>query len=672
MAQSKLTLLMELKNKLFNEKLMATKRKFEKVRGGMSDGLRKLKASHLDAFSAMRAEIPLLGRAMDMLGNPYVLATAGAVALGSVMVKGFNEAKKFDHAFLQIKNLNLDKPKGQMDKYRESIRDAAFESGTSLTDTTKAFYDLQSATGLFGSDAEKVFKNVAKYSIATGANLNDAMNSTTKAMKAFGMEVKDIDAFLASNAKTVQTGITTFDELARVQTEFAGAASGAGQSVDTANKIFAAFTSVAKDSNIAANMTKTAFQGLTQAGTIKGLKSIGISLYDAKGNMRDLGDVLKDISGQFKNMSPQQIDALINKIGGPEGLRSLFVKLKTGADDFHSTLENFDNSKFDLEKALKNAQGDFTVLSGIVRNRFNTIMASLGEKIMPAVLRVFNGINNALDWANRNWDTISTVLEMVVPVVGTLVTVLIAAKIAMWAFNVAVMANPIGLIIAAIAAVIALVVMVIRKWKEWGAALALFMGPIGLIINAFMTFKKHWNAIVEAFKTEGIIGGLKRIGLVLLDVLLYPVQQLLELLSNIPGLGSLAGRGAKFIEDIRANLNLVDPKEKEKKVEEAEKKEEKLSRDAMHRVSTNNPKGILPGSPLGSSRPSADLGSVAGAQLDKAGSAQGPKSITFNIEAFNKGGINTANTTLAKMDSSEIENWFRETLMRAIRAAEMS
>ena len=105
--QSKLTLLMELKNKLFNEKLLATKRKFEKVRGGMSDGLSKLKASHLDAFGAMRAEIPLLGRAMEMLGNPYVLATAGAVALGSVMAKGFNEAKKFDHAFLFIDNFYL-------------------------------------------------------------------------------------------------------------------------------------------------------------------------------------------------------------------------------------------------------------------------------------------------------------------------------------------------------------------------------------------------------------------------------------------------------------------------------------------------------------------------------------------------------------------------------------
>ncbi len=101
--------------------------------------------------------------------------------------------------------------------------------GLQLRILTKAHYDLQSATGLYGKEAEAVFKKVGQYSIATGASLGDSMNSTTKAMKAYGLGVKDIDALLASNAKTVQVGITTFDELARVQTDYAGAVSAAGQ-----------------------------------------------------------------------------------------------------------------------------------------------------------------------------------------------------------------------------------------------------------------------------------------------------------------------------------------------------------------------------------------------------------------------------------------------------------
>ena len=120
-------------------------------------------------------------------------------------------------------------------------------------------------------------------------------------------------------------------------------------------------------------------------------------------------------------------------------------------------------------------------------------------------------------------------------------------------------ANPIGLIILAISALVALVAIIVKKYNDWGAAFTLVLGPLGVMINMFMTFKNNWDSIVNAFKTDGIIGGLKRIGVVLLDVLLYPMQQLLELVAKIPGLGKLAAGGAQRIADVRSRLNLVTP-----------------------------------------------------------------------------------------------------------------
>ncbi|PID88600.1 MAG: phage tail tape measure protein, partial [Bacteroidia bacterium] len=185
-------------------------------------------------FATLTKEVPLLGRALDMLQNPLILATAGVLALGSVAIKGVSSAERFDHAFTNIRNLNLDKSKDQLDTFRAKIRDASYEIGANLEKSTNAVYDLQSATGLYGDNAISVYKKVGRYSIATGADINEAMNSTTKAMKAFNLGVNDIDTLLESNAKTVQTGITTFDQLARVQTEYAGAAASASQGIDQA------------------------------------------------------------------------------------------------------------------------------------------------------------------------------------------------------------------------------------------------------------------------------------------------------------------------------------------------------------------------------------------------------------------------------------------------------
>ena len=46
-------------------------------------------------------------------------------------------------------------------------------------------------------------------------------------------------------------------------------------------------------------------------------------------------------------------------------------------------------------------------------------------------------------------------------------------------------ANPVGLIIIGIIALIALVVLAIKKWDSFGAALTLFLGPIGMIVSVF-------------------------------------------------------------------------------------------------------------------------------------------------------------------------------------------
>lgn len=132
---------------------------------------------------------------------------------------------------------------------------------------------------------------------------------------------------------------------------------------------------------------------------------------------------------------------------------------------------------------------------------------------------------------------------------------------AQWALNGAMTANPIGLIIAGVVALIALIAVIIVKYDEWGAALTLFLGPLGLIIGAFKSIYDHWESIKTAFKTDGIIGGLKRIGMVILDAILKPMQQLFEMV----GLDSMA----KKLEKFRTSNNLVTKGEKEQKAKEA-------------------------------------------------------------------------------------------------------
>lgn len=449
-----------------------TANKFSKVQKRISGFASRIKKNVQSAAS----EIPLLGRAFDLVTNPIVLGTAiiaGAIALmGNATVV----AKEFNHEFLNIKQLNLDKNVEQMANYKEQIRDASFELGTNLIDSTKAFYDLQSGTGLYGDAAVAVFKKVGKYSVATGANINDSVNSTVKAMRAFNLEISDIDKLLLSNAKTVQMGITTFDELAKVQTEFAGAASSANQSIDTSNKLFAVFTSIAKNSDVGANMTKTAFQGLKeQAENIS--KYTGIKVFD-NGEMRQADKILIDIARKFKTLNDEEISKIITNIGGPEGLRELLGKVQTGADDLIKTFEGFDGSSFNLETALKNAQGDVTILTDIVKNRFQIVMSKLGEKVLPLVAEVLDKINNVLEWAYNNWEDIGLAIKVTTGIIA-------AYTVAQWALNIALTANPIGVVVMALALWVGWIIYATSKTK----------GFRNTIEGVSMIATEFWNQI---------------------------------------------------------------------------------------------------------------------------------------------------------------------------------
>lgn len=182
----------------------------------------------------------------------------------------------------------------------------------------------------------------------------------------------------------------------------------------------------------------------------------------------------------------------------------------------------------------------------------------IASKIALVAYNIVMGISAALTGGLTKQIVLSKVALGAYKVVMAVVTA------AQWLWNAAMTANPIGLIIVGIAALIALVVVIIKKWDDWGAAVSLLLGPLGLVISMIMSFRRNWEAIRNAFKTEGFVAGINAIGIAILDSILQPIQQVLELLSKIPGLGfaeDLAVGLEKFRAEIGAepNAEVINP-----------------------------------------------------------------------------------------------------------------
>lgn len=138
---------------------------------------------------------------------------------------------------------------------------------------------------------------------------------------------------------------------------------------------------------------------------------------------------------------------------------------------------------------------------------------------------------------------------------GSLTTWFSGATAATWAFTTALLTSPITWIVVAIAALVGWLVAVIAKWDEFGAALSLISPVLAITISFVQSLLAHWRSIVSAFQDGGMIAGLKRIGQVMMDVVLYPLQQLLGLIHKFTGF-DWASSAQQSIQAIRVKHNL--------------------------------------------------------------------------------------------------------------------
>lgn len=211
-------------------------------------------------------------------------------------------------------------------------------------------------------------------------------------------------------------------------------------------------------------------------------------------------------------------------------------------------------------KHMADAYGELQERVGVMLNRVVVML----QPVINDVLRI---LGNLLSWLEGKVNFIVGLVNvlydmrfMILSVGGAVMGIIGAIKV--WTvvqavLNAVLAANPIGLIVIGVAALIGFIATVINKWNEWGAALSVFLGPLGLVISAIQSIRTHWDSIVQAFKSDGILAGLKRIGQTLLDVILYPLQQLLQVISEIPGIGKFAAQGASKIEELRTSMNLT-------------------------------------------------------------------------------------------------------------------
>lgn len=240
---------------------------------------------------------------------------------------------------------------------------------------------------------------------------------------------------------------------------------------------------------------------------------------------------------------------------------------ETAAETTAGKIAKMNDTIDDLKIKLFEATGGATAWIAEIGNMIVPI-----SQAIPLIKGLGNGVVSVVKWCGSHWAGFVKLIKTGVVNIALRMEILkfsiksaggffpwlaLKAKVACKAIGTAIGSIPIvGWIAIAMTAIGALTAWLYTKFES----VRNFLDGIGSIIagpliNIITSFIKHWDSVKTAFTDGGIIAGLKRIGFVILDAMLKPVQALLELLSKIPKLGHLAQKGADKIAELRDNLD---------------------------------------------------------------------------------------------------------------------
>ncbi len=505
-------------------------------------------------------------------------------------------------------------------------RDVAAITEFNAVDTAGAL-DKMAMAGLTSKQSMALLAGTTNLATAAGADLTTAVDIATDALGAFGLMTEDEKALegnlnrlsdvMAKTTNMFNTDISGFFESAKM-----GAATftSTGQSLED----FSAMVGVMASSGIKGSESGTQLRNmmLSLASPSKtaamALDRMGIKTTDAQGNFLNIIDILAQFEKGMKGMGDAEKAAALTDIFGKRtvtGVTLLLAEGTEGLKKYSKELQNAGGTAANVAAAMRGSLANrIEVLKSALTElgfKFVDAFASKGGKAIENLTATITNFDPAsiIDFLTTAFTVISKIVGVLWKMRIIIISLAIAwgvYKVAMIAavvisnimgmvqamqtlmsaqqgmnvvqaiFNVLLTANPVGVIIVAIAALIAIIILCVKHWDDITAAMArcwdwvkknqeavlgiiaVFTGPFGFIISIVREFWNEWDRITQAFTNGGIIAGLKQIGATILSALLAPLQGVFELLGKIPGVGKHFENFATNIESFRNQIKGID------------------------------------------------------------------------------------------------------------------
>lgn len=342
------------------------------------------------------------GSALKGAATAVAAATTAAGGLAAASVKvgsNFESSMSQVAATMGLTTADIANGSEEFEILSQAAKDAGATTAFSASQASEALNYLALA-GYDAQTAADALPAVLNLAAAGSMDLAYASDLATDAMAALGIEAsnENLTRFGDEMAKTASKANTSVAQLGEAILTVGGTAKSLAGGTTELN----AALGVLANRGIKGSEGGTALRNVIlslSAPTDKAadaMKSLGLEVYDASGNMRPLNEIFKDLNASMENMSEGEKTQVLNEIFNKVDLKSAQALLAGCGDEFDNLADAIANSGGAMQDMadtqLDNLKGDLTILQsgleGLGIAAYEGMQGPLREAVQLATIMV--------------------------------------------------------------------------------------------------------------------------------------------------------------------------------------------------------------------------------------------------------------------------------------------
>lgn len=357
---------------------------------GIKKGLATATKVTAVAFKAARTAVVGFGKSAVTAGAQFdtsmsqVAATMGNV--DDMDKESFAKLKK------SAKDLGVafDETTTATELSREVLRAFAKKEGSETAFSASQAAEALNYMALAGYDANtsmKMLPNVLNLAAAGSIDLAEASDMVTDAQSALGLNLDETSELVDKMAKASSKTNTSVAQLGEAMLTVGGTAKnlkGGTTELSVALGLLADNGTKGAEGGTALRNIILSLSAPTDSAA-KALKALGVEVFDAQGNMRDLKSIFADLDASLSKMSQGEQTQVLSKIFNKVDLKSVNALLGTSADRWDEVTTEINNATGAAQKMagtqLDNLNGNITIFQSALEG----VQIEISDRLTPTL-----------------------------------------------------------------------------------------------------------------------------------------------------------------------------------------------------------------------------------------------------------------------------------------------